>query len=175
MGLLRTPIPADFVIRDGVPAEKLVPKLEAILRRDFHLPIRLSHGSDERTVIVARGRYHYTPDPTKGVEAERKEPKQIQVYALDIAPDRAYPRSGSGYSLDAFLSVVAVQFGVRFISEVEESPKDPLAWKLSGPKYPATIPVEDQGPTLDHLTQQTGLTFAKEARKVRFLRVERAE
>ncbi len=175
LALLDTPIFADLLIRVGVPPEQLAPKLEAILRSGFHLPVRIRFGEEMRDVIVVRGRYHHTPDPSRDDEAERAEPGQVQVYAREIDPPQVRSWSGSGYSLDGFLSEVALQFGVRFLNEVEEAPKATLAWKLSGPKPPATIPVEDQAPTLDHVAQQTGLTFAKESRKVRFLRVDREE
>ena len=63
--LLKTSMRADFIVRDGVSTEKLVPQLAAILRKDFGLPIKLALRTESQKVIVVRGRYQFKPDSAR--------------------------------------------------------------------------------------------------------------
>jgi hypothetical protein len=54
-------IPGEFVLRNGAPAEKVVPRLEQILREELNLSVRLRLRQVEREVIVVGGKYESKP------------------------------------------------------------------------------------------------------------------
>jgi hypothetical protein len=60
-GLLDSPIRGDWVVREGVPDEQVLPQLERILNRELKLPVRLTLQNVTREVIVAKGDFHLTP------------------------------------------------------------------------------------------------------------------
>jgi Sigma-70, region 4 len=174
--LLRTSLRADFIIRDGVSTEKLVPQLATILRKDFGLPIKLALRTESRKVIVVRGRYQFKPDIARDrVVHGPSKVDRIEVYARVISGtgDRTRRLFATGQDLATFLSDLAKHAGRRFINEVEAPPEGFFEWHISDYTYPVASSEEDLDLTLEHLAAQTGFTFKKEVRKVRVLRVER--
>jgi RNA polymerase sigma factor (sigma-70 family) len=174
--LLKTSIRADFIIRDGVSTEKLVPQFAAILRKDFSLPIKLALRTESRKVIVVRGRYQFKSDKARdrAVQA-RSKADRIEVYARAIRRigDHTHYLFTTGFDLATFLSDLAKHAGRQFVNEVEVPPEGYFEWHISDYSYPVAISEEDLDLTLEHLAAQTGLTYKREVRKVRVLRVER--
>ncbi len=160
--LLNTVIRGDFIVREGVPAERIIAELETVLRESLKLPLRMTFREVERDVIVAKGTYHFTPVPGR-------PPDRIELY-WDKLGDPKVGGGGSG-DFDEFLSWVAGCVKRRVINEVENVPEDDVKWHYTpsdeGSRKPDLL--------LDHLTMQTGLTFSDETRRVRVLFVERAE
>ena len=64
--LLKTKVSGDWIVREGVPAEQLILRLEAILQRAVRQRITLTLRRVERDVVVARGRYRSSPLPVHG-------------------------------------------------------------------------------------------------------------
>jgi hypothetical protein len=168
--LLETFVEGDFVTREGVPAERLIPLLEKILREECKLPLTLSVREQERQVVVARGRYKFRPVEPNG--------KQIEIYGQTLIMDGT-GGGGSG-DFDALLRWVGVftEPNSRIINEVEEGPKGQVSWHFN-----ARSPFSKEQREEDHdialvferLELQTGLTFKFEERKVRVVSVERRE
>jgi RNA polymerase sigma factor (sigma-70 family) len=171
--LLQTIIPADILVRDGAPDERIIPQLETILRRDFHLPIRIVSRMERRDSLVVRGRYTFQADPGLVPFMNISAGDQIEVYAREIAGPRSNPFAVGGGTYSGFLSDLAMFIGLRLVDESENPPTSQMSWRVSGYQFFVKIPVEDRTPTLAHVSQQTGLTFHEEQREVRVLHVDR--
>ncbi len=61
-----TRITGDWVVRAGASSEEIVEGLETVLREQCSLPIRLSLKEADRKVLVAKGKYSYSPLPGNG-------------------------------------------------------------------------------------------------------------
>lgn len=170
-------VPGDFLVRDGVEAAKLVPQLETILRRDLEIPAKLTLAKEMRDVVVASGRYKYQPDPGRIVDEGGSQFDHIEVYANEIVGPKArvYPRVVTGGDIQGLFSDLGTRFGARFVDEVKEGPKERLSWRIGTFKENRPIAREDQLPTLQHLSDQTGLDFKVEKREVRILVIERVK
>jgi hypothetical protein len=165
--LLKEEINGDWVVREGTPAEKVVPRLEEILRHEGKLPVLLALRDVERKVIVLRGTYRPMPLPghDKG---------DIQLYGKDLVPDSG-AGGGSG-TFPEFLAAAGSFMGRRLVSEVEGVPPE-VGWRYHKRNlFTEQEAKEDTDPdgVLKHIADQTGLTFKEETRKVRVLFVTRA-
>ncbi len=160
--LLKTVIRGDFIVRDGVPAGKIVQDFENILQRDLNLPVKMNFREVDREVIVARGTYRFTPVPGR-------PENEIEIYGEKL--EDPYTGGGGSGDFDEFLSWVGMYINRRVVNEVENPPQGDIIWhynhKREGSKKPDLV--------LQHLTEQTGLAFKMETRRVRLLFVERAE
>jgi hypothetical protein len=72
--LLKAEVGGDWIVRKGVPAEQLIRPLESIVQRALRQRITFRFRQVERDVVVARGRYHYSPLPGRS-------DNQIEIYA----------------------------------------------------------------------------------------------
>jgi RNA polymerase sigma factor (sigma-70 family) len=169
--LLKDTIEADFVVREGAPAEKVVAGLEKVLRKEFQAPVKMEFREVERRVYVAAGKYRFVP--VKGRPADR-----IELYARDLGD----PKLGGGGSgnFDELLQWTGRFIGKRIVAgKIEDAPKDRVSWHDNTPSGPFTIEQWEEAheaePVLKHLADQTGLTFKEEKRRVRVLFVERKE
>jgi hypothetical protein len=166
--LLATEVGGDWIVRDGVPPEQLIRPLEGILQRALRRRISLELRQVERDVVVARGRYR--PSPLPGHAAG-----EVEIYARQVIRDED-AASGAG-NFPSFLDAVARWNGRRIVNEAESSPELRLSWRYNERKPPTPqtrLEDHDERPTLDHLQEQTGLTFTREKRPVRILFVEQA-
>jgi RNA polymerase sigma factor (sigma-70 family) len=173
--LLRFPMKADFLVRDGVPPRGLLKPLEEILLRDFDMPARLTLSEEVRDTIVMRGRYAFHPASQQARDAAAlANPDRIEVYAHEVGDPR-FPGNDNVVTgwFASFPGLLAGHIGLRVIDETEAPPRSPLAFHITGSRLPEPIGAEEREPTLKHLTEQTGLTFRAERRKVRVLRVDR--
>jgi RNA polymerase sigma factor (sigma-70 family) len=50
--LIKEGIKGDFIVREGIPAEKVLSRLEEVLRKECQIPVKLSFREVERKVIV---------------------------------------------------------------------------------------------------------------------------
>jgi RNA polymerase sigma factor (sigma-70 family) len=177
--MLGAQIPADLLVRDSVPAEKLVPQLEAILRRDVGLPIRLALRTEARDVIVARGKYQYKPlaGRERASDGGASELDRLVIYDRDpgnmteVSDGRS--RVVSGSDLSGLVSDLGLFLGRRVVDEVESRPKRRLEWQMVDFMVRKPTSPEDRDLVLKHLAEQTGLTFREEQKPVRVLHVER--
>jgi RNA polymerase sigma factor (sigma-70 family) len=169
--LLQKAVRADFVVRQGAPAEKVVASLEKILRKEFGLPVKLAFQEVLRNVYVASGKYRLTP------VAGRPE-NHVEIYAKDLS-DRKAGGGGSG-DFAALLKQAGSFIGKRIVAgDITDAPKGRLSWHYNLPDGAFTDAewqaAHDPEGVLKHLAEQTGLTFKEESRKVRVLVAERKE
>jgi len=165
-GLLRQHIDGEFVVRTGAPADKVIPRLEKILREELNSPIRLKLVQAEREVLVVGGKYESKPRENRGVN-------QVDLFAVSLNEDSG-SGGGSG-TFDEFLAATGTYIGRRLVNELPNSPSDRIGWHyhnsrrvLSGPD-----PNRDPDGVLKNVAAQTGLTFKAEKRKARVLFVEK--
>jgi RNA polymerase sigma factor (sigma-70 family) len=167
--LLEEQVTGDFVVREGAPVEKVVACLDEILRKECELPVKLTQRDVARDVFVVKGRWKSAP------LAGRNE-NEVDLYGKQLVPNSG-AGGGSG-DLARFLRAAGSFMGRRLVSEVEAPPKGEVSW-YNNRRSPFTEEqrLEDTDPelVLKHLTEQTGLTFKEERRKVRILFVERDE
>jgi hypothetical protein len=162
--LLSAPIEGDWIVRDGAGPEAVLPRMEELLRKECRLPVRLRLEQVEREVIVATGKYRLVP---------AKEAKSIRVYGRVLTDQ---PGGGGSGDFTEFLQAMGTRIHRRIVNEVAEPPKDTIQWRYNAP----TPKIEgwddrDETSTFAHLSEQTGLAFAKAKRKVPVVFVERAE
>jgi hypothetical protein len=169
--LLGTDVRADFVVREGASAEKVVAALEKIARKEFRLPVKMAFQEVYRNVYVASGEYRFTP-------VKDRPRDHFEFYARDVGD----PKVGGGGSGDfAELLKAAGEFTRKRVvaGEVKGAPKGRLSWHHNTPDGPFTADqweaAHDPEGVLKHLAEQTGLTIKEESRKVRVLLVERKE
>ncbi len=173
--LLAAPIRADVLIRDGLPIEATLGALGAALKREFGLAVRLSIGEGDRPVIVARGRYRYQADPTGLALLVAENPGRIVIANPRGEASTEFSMVAQRATLDRMFADLAGLLGIRFLSEVGAGPDAPLSYQVEGYKPGDPVLEADRAVLLDHVARQTGLTFEEQSRKVRFLRVDRAE
>ncbi len=164
--LLRQRIEGEFVVRAGVPPEKLVPRFERILREELKLPIHLTLTQAERKVMICSGKYKSHPLPNR------------QANAIDLFAVKADDNSGAGGgngTFDEFLAATGGFIGRRLVNGLTEMPRGPFRWDYySIPQVPGfPDPNKEAEGVLKNVTAQTGLTFKADSRKVRVLLVEK--
>jgi RNA polymerase sigma factor (sigma-70 family) len=167
--LLKAYVTGDFVVRDGAPAEKLVPGLESILRDECELPVKVRLAEVEREVVVARGKFESRP-------RDGRQKNEIDVFSRHPIPGT---RAGGGSGdLARFLLGVEAFTRRRIVSEVDQPPTGTLSWYFHR-RAPATA--EEQAADTDAeavfktVAAQTGLTFTTTKKKVPVIFVERVK
>ncbi len=167
--LLDTIVTGDWIFRDGVNEERMIRALEAILQRTLRLRISLTFRQVEREVVVARGRYRFAR-----VAGQTKD--EIEIYGKQIVPGGG--GGGGTGKFSEFLKWVGEWIERPVVSEVEAPPKDRVTWNYNA-RSPFTEQMRhedhDEAMVLQHLQEQTGLTFARERRPIRILFIERAK
>ena len=179
LALLATPIRADFLIREGVSAEKLVPQLETILKRDLGVKIRLTLKDERRGVVVVRGKYQHKliPNLSPLLPQLSSGGDRIVVYARNLGDPFDFRRSRISTNNDfaAFLSDLSGFIGRRVVDEVRVRPERSFDVQITDFRVQKADKPEDRELVLQHLNEQTGLTFFEEPRPIRVFRIERAE
>jgi hypothetical protein len=163
--LLNAPVEGDFIIRVGVPPEKLVAELEQILWKEAKLDVELNFVEEPQDVLVAKGDFVMKRDSALKTEDELRE--LIAIYA-DARPGRN--EEGPTGGLDEFLRDLGNYIGRRVINDVSTKPKRVLWWNRIVHREGA----QSAELVLKRITEQTGLTFRAERRTVRVLRIEPA-
>ena len=163
--LFDTNVTGDFVLRTGEPREQVVSALEAILRDEPKLPVRLQFRDVKRHVFVLRGEFKFTPLPDY--------PDSIQIYGDKLVANSG--AGGGGGDFAQFVRWVGMWIEQPVVSDVEKTPAS-LSWRYHMPR--AFAPQEraaakDARAVLHNLEGQTGLTFVEEEREIRLLFVER--
>jgi hypothetical protein len=98
---------------------------------------------------------------------------EIEIYAKQIVP-----AGGGTGRFSMFLKWVGEWIGRPVVSDVEAPPKEPITWTYNR-RSPFTEQMRredhDEALVLQHLHEQTGLTFTRERRPIRILFIERAK
>jgi hypothetical protein len=141
-----------------------------IIQRVLRLRISLTFHKVERDVVVARGAYH--PSPVKG-----RMTNEIEICAKEVVPGGGGAGGGTG-DFGMFLKWVGEWIGRPVVSEVEAAPKGQIAWYYNE-RNPSTEQTRredhEEAMVLQHLQDQTGLTFTRERKSIRILFIERAK
>jgi RNA polymerase sigma factor (sigma-70 family) len=167
--LLDAQIDGDFIVRVGVPANKVVSALEIILRQECHVAAKLSLREVERKVIVVTGNYKASP-------LQGRPANLVEIYGAMLVEDGG----GGGGSGDfaTFLRWVGMYINRQVVNEAAETPKGTLRWHYNErPKFTDEErgADHDEKLVLKHLVEQTGLSFSEATRRVPVLFVERAD
>ena len=157
---------ADFIVRAGIPQEKLIDALEGVLRRDFKARVKLHLRTVEREVVVASGTYH--------VEAPLGDGQRtpLQLYGKFPIGEGKGEKFSGGFA--AMLDRIGVLSARQVVNEVKEPPEGNPVWCEYDPVFRLDSN-EDTDALLKHVTEQTGLMFKREKRSVKVLFVDRSE
>ncbi|MFI5457046.1 MAG: hypothetical protein ACHRXM_16495 [Isosphaerales bacterium] len=168
--LLETEVSGDWVYRVGVPDERMAAALESILQRALRLRISVKFRQVERDVVVAHGRYRHSP-------VAGRSKNQVEIYGKQIVPNGGGAGGGTG-KFPEFLKWVAEWIERPVVSEVEAPPNESIEWFYNA-RSPFTQQMKredhDESLVLQHLQEQTGLTFTREKKPIRVLFIERAK
>jgi Protein of unknown function (DUF3738) len=168
--LLKTTVAGDWIYRAGTPAEQMVRALEIRLQRTLKKRITLKLRMVEREVVVVRGQYR--PSPVTG-----RAKDQIEIYGKQIVPGGGGAGGGGG-TYPEFLKWVGEWIERPVVSDVQPPPKNQFNWfyNARSPKSEQMSREDHDEPlVLQHLHEQTGLTFTRERRPIRILLIERAK
>jgi hypothetical protein len=175
--LLVTPLPGDWVYREGMTAEILVAQLEPILRQELKLPIHLEFGEKTQEVYVARGTWHMTP-----LSDTRVRSGGVQIYGkvLNFSPIGGSSGGGGGGGLTELLDAVGEWIDARIVRDNVANPPQRVTWDYHLAPHPVgrdstadeRRAARDPALVLHNIEVQTGLTFTKETRPVKLLFVE---
>jgi RNA polymerase sigma factor (sigma-70 family) len=163
-------VAGDWIIRQGASRAEVLAGLNTILSEQFQPALRISvrPSDEERDVIVARGRYARKLI-TEGMPKNDAKNQRIFLFATPGTPER-FRMVGTFehflFNLSTFLEPKRV-----ILSEAEGIPDGVIGWEAH-----AASPTEGNvDGVLKHLTQQTGLEFVSERRKIPVYHLERAE
>ena len=190
-----TRIAGDWVVRDGVPAEKMLQGLEAVLREECKAPIRFRLAEKDRQIIVVSGKYNYRPMPGRSTVTEDhrsgyegndlQDYDQLEIFARDrngLTEEQSGDLAHLLSFLTWYLDRPVIGAGIRLPANMESSKpseRDHLLEWRSGNWRLRDEALEkgtlDEAAILKHLSEQTGLTFGEKTRRMRVLDIERAE
>lgn len=161
----------DFVIRKDAPLEKLVPDLEkALAACDKSRTLRLTLIEEEREVYVATGKWKLKLRPGRKSEIDVYADEAVINAGLADDPFAA-PRSETSL-IEAHPRQILREIGAFVNRRIEvdaEMPDAPI--KAFTHAWPGVVADRDPDKVLKNVSEQIGLTFTKEMRKVRTLRV----
>ncbi|GEM_PF-2514594 len=147
--LLNTQVKGDFILRTGTPQETIVNRLEEILQKDLNISVQLTFRELEKDVIKVTG-YLKTNLLSK-----------IEFY------DTKRGGGGAG-KFQELMTAIGDYIGCPVVSEVINPPVHIFSWS-----YNKSKDLADRDSMLQNLSDQTGLTFKEDKRKVRMLFVEK--
>jgi RNA polymerase sigma factor (sigma-70 family) len=179
-------IPGDIVYTNLLPIDKALAGVEAVIRRELNVPLKLSLQSVDRKVFVLRGKFTFKrllfkePGNAPMMGGRVVEPL-IEVYGSDVFDPNDTVAGGALFSnsLAQDPGSIARSWLARNVSswvgdreiiiEAEDFPAT-IGWRAHVPKPGVGIAAEiahDPARVLTNICQQTGLTWTEETRQVR--------
>ena len=160
-------ITGDFVVNTKASQPRILARLEKLFNDQSEQKLSMKFRDMEREVYVARGEFKFKPiDPDN---------KKIEIYGERLNTDPSRGGGGSG-KLDKMLEWVGMWIEEPVLGELESPSKERVSWHYNL-ESPFTEEQQRQAKNpelvLKHVSEQTGLTFKKEKRKLRTLVVER--
>lgn len=160
----------DFVVRSDAPWEKLIPALDKALAEKLNVQFKMEWKEEEKEVWVASGKLDLKP------RAWRKA-GQVDVYADEKAVDKSEERRAKRDEdrtqkggVPVFLKGLRERLGTWVLWDDGEPPAKPeFEWMYHLRRGPTEKEYDaDRNPekVLPNVSEQTGLTFKKEKRKV---------
>jgi hypothetical protein len=166
--LLEATIPGDWIYREGAPLDQMVKALEARLQRTLRMRVALQFREVERDVVVVGGTYRYSP-------VANRSNNEVEIYGKQIVANGGGAGGGGG-TFAEFLQWVGEWIERPVISEVEAPPTQSISWYYNQ-RSPFTDQTRredhDEALVIQHLQEQTGLSFTRERKHIRILFVER--
>ncbi len=170
----------DFVIRKGAPLEKLVPDLQTALR-ECDLDVVLTVKEVEQEVLVVGGKFALKP-------REWREKDEVDVYADEEVMNKGYSHKSpdphrtirtqwdTSTSVAAFARSLGEFLDKRVVLDADGPAVAKFHWYIHNRWDNAATAAEkaadrDPAKVLKAVTEQTGLTFKTEKRKVPVLHV----
>jgi len=163
--LLDVKIKGDWIVRKGATKTQKLRAFEKIAQAQVKRPIRFEQHSVERDVVVASGRFRFTP------LSNTYDNKWIHVFS-DVMDTDERGGGGGGTPEEFLRSLGDIPLSQQVLNETD-SPQDikvNWGWHYSGYLRKVADGVEKQEKLrmlLDHLSQQTGLVFKQERRNVK--------
>jgi len=155
--ILDRKIPGDFIVRAGATDEQLRTALEKILSGQFDTPISLTFHEVPTDVYVLRGQW-------KPADANASFDK-IHFYIDDMSDD-----SNVGNGMVGGLGLRPTI--ERFIHALVFVEAKDVPQTISYVLHRGVMRNPDAAVLLDHIAEQTGLTWSKESRPLRHVSVE---
>jgi WD40 repeat protein/beta-lactamase regulating signal transducer with metallopeptidase domain len=161
-GLAKLKVAGDWVYQRGATKAELVPALEAILRDELKLPVRIRQSDVERDVIVARGVFQFQPLPGDA------NPDTVHFTAEVPPPARSSP--GTFRSVRELLDDLQDILHRRFLNEAVAPDRLNFRWEnhlfadLGDLRANTPAGAAKLKAVLDNLSKQTGLEFRTEKR-----------
>jgi thiol-disulfide isomerase/thioredoxin len=150
-------LPGDWIARKNARPEEVLKALEQAVLREFNPPVRFERKRVEQEVLVARGRFQFTPLPGS------YDDDWIHVYS-DALDAKGTSGGGSG-DFETFLRELGeTALGMQVLNHVEAPPKGILAWGWHGSGIIRNLKVAGEKDRklhllIENLTRQTGLQF----------------
>lgn len=167
--LLDKSIVGDYVVNADAPTEKVVAAFGQILKNECGLPVKLELREVEHATVTVRGKLK--------PPFELKPDSPLELYAATLQPGKGEKDQGT---FQEFLEDLGrfIEPSGRVVSEVENPPRAKISWHRNiRTRFDDKTLHEDREArsVLNHLEEQTGLTFTRELRKLRKIVVTRSE
>ncbi|WP_339911355.1 M56 family metallopeptidase, partial [Symmachiella dynata] len=165
----RLPITGDFIVNTSASRPRVLARLEKLFNDQSEQKVSMKFRNIERDVYIARGEFKFKP-----INPDRKK---IEIYGERLNSNPPHDGGSSG-SLKSFLDGVGRWIEVPIFGELDTPYKDQVRWHYTNSRGKEgteadRLQAKDPKLILKHVTEQTGLTFEKEKRKVRTLVIER--
>ena len=165
--LLRKRITGDFVVRAGTPDEALLVALEPLIKREFGISVKLVQYEVEAPIVAARGKIK--------LPFVIKPDTPLELYAATLQPGNGDVQQGTFQEFLADLGKF-IEPACLVYSEMENPSNGKISWHRNfraAVDEKSRLEDRDARLVLEHLEDQTGLTFARESRKYQKIRAER--
>jgi hypothetical protein len=159
--ILKRELKGDFIFRENSTKEEIISDLEKIYLNQLHQLVKFRFQEVPRKVYIARGRYQFNPIPGRG--------NQVEIYGDKLGPK--YEGGGGGGDFQTFFHRVGMYLNCWVISEVENPLSQSINWHNNEPSGQQRMNLNPES-VLQHLAEQTGLTFTEETRVVKVLFIE---
>jgi len=157
-------IPGDFLFAADSTVEERRAALQKILQDNLGEPITLTFRRVQREVLVLQGRWHYVPAASPRTKSWIAP--TLEIYAQAI--NKIAVNAGAG-DAKRFAGDLGGHLGKQVIIEASGMPTN-LFWAYDEP----SMAKADVALILNHITEQTGLSWEPQSRMVERLFIERS-
>jgi Sigma-70 region 2 len=176
-------IPGDIVYTNTLPIDKALAGLQTVMRRELELPVTLSLQDVDRKFFVLRGtfkfkRLNFVEPGNSPMPADDPTAPLIEVYGTDTFDPTDGIASGESISAQDFAGGISAAWFAQRVSDwignrkiINQADGFPgrIGWRGHVPR-PGTGDADriahDPVRVLNHLAEQTGLTWAEETRRL---------
>lgn len=176
---VHTKLGGDFIIRKGTSTAAIIDELSSVLLNDLKMGVYLKYKKVDRDIYVARGTFQAAPI---GPAWRRPQDKSYLIYGKEgPGPNKQHGAESAG-KFQNFLKAIGSRVGRPVLSEIKNPPKGYIGWRTyydnsertTWEDFPKNFAKNPQL-VLQHVSEQTGLTFQEENREVRLLFLQNLE